>query len=151
MSYRIYVGTTGKNDMQLLGNNECYTPFIEELKKQGVEVDEEGCFGLEGKNKIIEIQPIIDILEQYIWETDKKIKKMYGKRTDIFNLRPNGKDLQCGGLTFQMQQRQENAYIFVTANLINFLKDNLEEEFDIETKRFIYKIKDGKEIWFRGF
>lgn len=46
MAYRTYVGTTGKDEIQILGNNEYYQPFIDELIKQGIEADEDGCYGL---------------------------------------------------------------------------------------------------------
>ena len=71
MAYRTYVGTTGKDSIQILGNNEFYQPFINELIKQGVEVDEDGCYGLEESSVIKDIQPFVDILEQYILAKDK--------------------------------------------------------------------------------
>lgn len=45
MAYRTYVGTTGKDSIQILGNNEYYQPFIDELKRQGIKVNEDGCYG----------------------------------------------------------------------------------------------------------
>lgn len=147
MAYRTYVGTTGKNEIQILGNNECYQPFIDELIKQGIKVDEDACYGLEEKSTIKDIQPFIDILEQYIWNKDNETK-MYN--VDIFNLRPNKKDL-IKDLTFKMRELKENGYIFVSANLVDYLKDNLEIKFDIETHKYTYKIKDGKEVWFSAY
>ena len=47
MAYRTYVGTTGKDEIQILGNNEFYQPFIDELKKQGYIVDDDMCYGIE--------------------------------------------------------------------------------------------------------
>ena len=77
MAYRTYVGTTGKDSIQILGNNEFYQPFIDELIKQGIEVDEDSCYGLEESGAIQDIQPFIDILEQYILDKDEKLKKIY--------------------------------------------------------------------------
>lgn len=150
MSYRTYVGTSEKNTIQILGNNESYQPLFEELKRQGIEINEDGCF----EGKIKEIQPIIDILEQYIWDKDiqmKKFKRSNGEQADIFNLRPDKKQLECGGFTYQMQELQQNGYIFVTANLVNYLEESIEEEYDCELNRFIYKIKEDKEVWFVAF
>lgn len=160
MAYRTYVGTTGKDSIQILGNNEYYQPFVDELKKQGYYVDSDGCYGIiisedDVDSKCIpikEIQPFIDILEQYIWEKDKEMNKYFKDKeykVDIFNLRPDkefDKDL-----TFRMKELQENAYIFVTANLVNYLKDNIDMKYDIENKKYIYKIKEGKEIWFEAY
>lgn len=80
MAYRTYVGTTGKDSIQILGNNEFYQPFIDELIKQGVEVDEDGCYGLEESSVIKDIQPFVDILEQYILDKDEEVKKIFKKR-----------------------------------------------------------------------
>lgn len=147
MAYRTYVGTTGKNEIQILGNNEYYQPFIDELIKQGIEVDEDSCYGLEESGAIKDIQSFIDILEQYIWEKDKETK-VYD--ADIFNLRPNEKTL-IKDFTFRMRNLKENGYIFVSANLVDYLKDNLDMKYDIEKHKYIYKIKDGKEVWFSAY
>lgn len=147
MAYRTYVGTTGKNKIQILGNNEYYQPFIDELVKQGIKVDEDSCYGLEENGEIKDIQPFIDILEQYIWDKDKETK-IYN--TDIFNLRPNKKDL-IKDLTFKMRELKENGYIFVSANLVDYLKDNLDMKYDREKHKYVYKIKDGKQVWFSAY
>lgn len=147
MAYRTYVGTTGKNDIQILGNNEYYQPFIDELIKQGVKVDEDGCYGIDVIKPVKDIQPFVDILEQYIWDKDKETK-IYN--TDIFNLRPNEKDL-IKDFTFKMRELKENGYIFVSANLVDYLKDNLDMKYDIEKHKYIYKIKNGKQIWFSAY
>lgn len=155
MAYRTYVGTTGKDSIQILGNNEFYKPLIDELIRQGYYVDKDYCYGIEFEDdelkdkctSIKEIQPIIDILEQYIWEKDKETK-VYNN--DIFNLRYDDKR-HGNDFTFSMMELQENAYIFVTANLINYLKENLERKYDYKKKKFIYKIKEGKEVWFEAY
>ena len=148
MAYRTYVGTTGKNDIQILGNNEYYQPFIDELIKQGIKVDEDGCYGLETIMSIKDIQPFVDILEQYIWEKDKETKNVYDE--DIFNLRPNEKTL-IKDFTFRMRELRENGYIFVSAKLVDYLKDNLDMKYDIENHKYIYKIKNGKRVWFAAY
>ena len=63
MSYRIYV-----NDYQCLGNNECPGVLIEELKRQGAEIDDDYCFD---EFEIKELQPIIEALEQYIRDVNE--------------------------------------------------------------------------------
>lgn len=147
MAYRTYVGTTGKDEIQILGNNEFYQPFIDELINQGIEVDDDGCYGFKGSSEIKDIQPFVDILEDYIWEKDKETK-LYN--IDIFNLRPDDLAL-TKDFTFRMRELKENGYIFVSANLIDYLKDNLEIDFDYHTGKFKYKIKEGKKVWFNAY
>lgn len=147
MAYRTYVGTTGKNDIQILGNNEYYQPFVDELKKQGIEVDADGCYGVETIRAIKDIQPFINILEQYIQEKDERAKAC---DVDIFNLRPDETDL-IKDFTFRMRELKENGYIFVSANLVDYLKDNLDMKYDIENHKYIYKIKNGKRVWFAAY
>lgn len=155
MAYRTYVGTTGKKDIQLLGNNEFYQPFIDELKRQGYYVDDDGCYGISFEDdemaeictSIKDIQPIIEILEQYIWDKDNETKEY---SIDIFNLRPNEIDV-IKDFTIRMKELQENGYIFVTANLIKYLWDNLDIKYDREKRRYIFKIKDGKDVWFSAY
>ena len=50
-----------------------------------------------------------------------------------------------------MRELKENGYIFVTANLVDYLRDNLEMEYDRDKKKFVYKIKEGKEVWFSAY
>lgn len=147
MAYRTYVGTTGKSEIQILGNNEYYQPFIDELINQGIKVDDDYCYGLEESGEIKDIQPFIDILEDYIWEKDKETK-MYA--IDIFNLRPNENTL-IKDFTFRMRELKENGYIFVSANLVDYLKDNLDMKYDREKHKYVYKIKDGKRVWFSAY
>ena len=82
---------------------------------------------------------------------EKGLDKTYQNALkDIFDLRAKGPEIDKD-FTFRMMQLQENAYIFVTANLVNYLKDNLEQEYDIKKHKFIYKIKEGKEVWFSAY
>lgn len=78
----------------------------------------------------------------------KKLKKYLKK--DIFNLRPEPPE-QEKDFTFRMRELKENGYIFVTANLIDYLKDNLDIKYDFEKRKSIYKIKEGKEVWFDAY
>lgn len=157
MAYRTYVGTTGKDSIQILGNNEYYQPFIDELKRQGIKVNEDGCYGYNydedgfdiqyTHTAIKDIQPFIDILEDYIWEIDRDTRQY---NEDIFNLRPTEKTI-IKDFTFRMRELKENGYIFVTANLVDYLKDNLEMHYDIEKHKYTYKIKEDKEVWFEAY
>lgn len=147
MGYRTYVGTTDKKEIQILGNNVCYPPLIDELIRQGIDVDADGIYGSENKdNRIKDIQSIIEVLEQYIKDEEKE---NFEFDIDIFNLRPDEKENI--DLTSKMREFQQDAYIFVSANLVNYLKDNLVIYYDIEKKKYIHKIKEGKEVWFSAY
>lgn len=143
MSYRTYVKTTDKDSIQILGNNESYEPLFNELKKQGIKIDSDDCFF----GKIKELQPIIDILEQYIWDKKKEVEEIW--QTNIFNMESERE--YPGGLTFDMMQKQEDAYIFVTANLVHYLKENIDMKYDLDLKKYTFNIKDGKEVWFEAY
>ena len=50
-----------------------------------------------------------------------------------------------------MQCLQEFAYIFATANFLNAIKGDYDEDYDYEKKRTIYKIKEGHRIYMSGY
>ena len=145
MAYRTYVGTTGKKNIQILGNNESYEPFIYELQRQGIEVNEDGCFS----GDIKDLQPIIDVLEKYIMDINEHTMKY--KNRNIFDMTPSKEQIDSMGLTMSLVELRENAYIFVTANLIEYLGDNIGLIYDEKLNRFVYKIKKGKKVWFEAY
>ena len=49
MSYRTYV-----NDVQVFGNDEYYSEWIEFIKAQGIDVNEEGYVDLDARTAVIE-------------------------------------------------------------------------------------------------
>jgi len=145
MSYRIYV-----NDYQCLGNNECPDVLINELKRQGCKIDEDGCF----KNfEIKELEPIIEALEQYIIDMNNwALNKTYNPGSiadfsDIFD------KIGCNGLTWNIQYETRCGYLFITVNFLNAIKDDYEEYFDFEDDKhqIKYKIKEGHHIYMRGY
>ena len=145
MSYRIYV-----NDYQCLGNNECPKVLIDELKRQGCEMNSDYCFH---EFEIKELQPIIEALEQYIkdmneWALNKKYKpSSIADFSDVFE------EKNRNGLTFKIQEYLECGYLFVTVNFLKAIKDDYEEDidFDKEENRIIYRIKEGHHIYMSGF
>ena len=147
MSYRIYV-----NNYQCLGNNECPKVLIEELKRQGCEMNEDNCFH---DFEIKELQPIIEALEQYIrdmneWALNKKYKP--SSIADFSNVFDES-EKYGNGLTWKIQEYLECGYLFVTVNFLKAIKDDYEEDFDFENKehRIVYKIKEGHHIYMSGF
>lgn len=145
MSYRIYV-----NNYQCLGNNECPEVLMNELKRQGCEIDEDGCF----KNfEIKELEPIIEALEQYIIDKNEwALNKSYNPGSiadfsDIFE------KIGCNGLTWNIEYKTECGYLFITVNFLNAIKDDYEEYFDFEDKKhqIKYKIKEGHHVYMSGY
>lgn len=153
MSYRIYVHTEkdGKK-YQCLGNNECPEVLIEELKKQGCEMDEDNCFE---NFEIKELEPIIEGLEKYIedtnnWHLNRKYKP--SSIADFSNIFEESK-MSRNGLTWKIQQYLECGYLFVTVNFLKAIEDAYEEILDFENERHnvTYKIAEGKHIYMSGF
>jgi len=147
MSYRIYV-----NNYQCLGNNECPEVLINELKRQGCEIDEDGCFH---NFEIKELEPIIEALEQYIKNTNEWMLRRKYKPGSVadFSYLLEKEDEYKNGLTWSLQELLENGYLFVTINFLNAIKDDYEEDFDFEAKkhRAKYKIKKGHHIHMSGY
>lgn len=144
MSYRIYV-----NHYQCLGNNECPEVLINELKRQGCEIDEDGCFY---NFEIKELEPIIEALEQYIKNTNEwMLRRRYnpGNIADFSYLLEKENE-HGNGLTWKIQELLENGYLFITANFLNAIKDDYEEDFEIEKHRITYKIKEGHHVYMSG-
>lgn len=147
MSYRIYV-----NHYQCLGNNECPNVLIEELKRQGCEMDVDYCFH---DFEIKELEPIIEALEQYIVDTNNwALNKKYnpGSIADFSEIFVN--HLKYGnGLTWKIGEYLENGYLFVTINFLKAIEDDYEEYFDYEDRKhkIKYRIKEGHHIYMSGF
>ena len=144
MSYRNYIGKTKRDDIQILSNNETYQPLLDEYKRQGIQIDEDGCY----EGKIKELQPIIDVLEKYIFGKNEKLKKDY--KINMFDMTPDEVALASDGLTMNMIDKQENAYIFTTANIIKHLGNNVDFAYNFELNKYVFKLKEGKSLWVRG-
>lgn len=142
MSYRINVQLKKKgkyiSDFQLLGNNCDYKPLRLEFEKQGIDTsDEDGCY----KGQLFEINPIVDVLERYIWDMAEERKD----RGNIFDLTPTEDDKR--DLTYAMRNYQECAYMFVSANFINFLEKHNAVDILYGTGKNHYKLKEGYELF----
>ena len=147
MSYRIYV-----NHYQCLGNNECPAVLIDELKKQGCEMDVDYCFN---DFEIKDLEAIIEALEQYIKDTNEwALNKKYnpGSIADFSEVFEES-NKYGNGLTWKIQEYLDCGYLFVTINFLNAIKEDYEEYFDCEDRqhRIKYKIKEGHHVYMSGF
>lgn len=140
MSYRIYV-----NNYQCLGNNECPKVLMDELKRQGCEMDGDNCFQ---DFEIKELQPIIEALEQYIFDIDDRIKKRHngvglGDYTEEFQKWKNS------NYTYEIDSMVEFGYMFITYNFLKHIEGDYEMDWDND--KIIYKIKEGHHVYMSGY
>lgn len=143
MSYRIYV-----NDKQCLGNGECPKVLIKALNKQGAKIykSKDYCFH---DFEIKELQPIIEALEQYIFDIDNYYKQRDG--IGLGNYQEEFDRYTQRNFTFEIQQLIDCGYMFITANFLRYIEGDYEMEYDFDRNRFIYKIKEGHKIYMSGF
>lgn len=142
MSYRIYV-----NDYQCLGNNEFPEVLRKALNKQGAKIYPSTDF-IFHNFEIKELQPIIEALEQCIFEIDEKISKRHngvglGDYTEEFQ------KWKRRNYTDEVQNMIEFGYMFITVNFLNAIKDDY--EIDYSEDKIIYKIKEGHHVYMSGY
>lgn len=67
MSYRTYV-----EDIQIFGNNDYYTEWIDFMKSQGIKVDEEGCY----KGEIHDFMGALTTIENIVMRLNNTHEEM---------------------------------------------------------------------------
>ena len=144
MSYRIYV-----NNYQCLGNGEFPEVLRKALNKQGAKIYPSNDF-IFHNFEIKELQPIIEALEQYIFEIDERISKRHngiglGDYTEEFQ-KWKQKDY-----TYQVENMIEFGYMFITVNFLKQIEGDYEKDIDWDNNKIIYKIKEGHHIYMSGF
>lgn len=142
MSYRIYV-----NNYQCLGNNEFPEVLRKALNKQGAKIYPSNDF-IFHDFEIKELQPIIEALEQCIFEIDERISRRHngvglGDFTEKFQ------KWKQRNYTDEVQNMIECGYMFITVNFLNAIKDDY--EIDYSGDKIIYKIKEGHHVYMSGF
>lgn len=142
MSYRIYV-----NDYQCLGNNEFPEVLRKALNKQGAKIYPSNDYSFHDF-EIKELQPIIEALEEFIFEIDEKISKRHngvglGDYTEEFQ------KWKQKNYTHEVENMIEFGYMFITVNFLNAIKDDY--EVDYSDDKIIYKIKEGHHVYMSGF
>ena len=142
MSYRIYV-----NNYQCLGNNEFPEVLRKALNKQGAKIYPSNDY-IFHDFEIKELQPIIEALEECIFEIDEKISKRHngvglGDYTEEFQ------KWKQKNYTYEVENMIEFGYMFITVNFLNAIKDDY--EVDYSDDKIIYKIKEGHHVYMSGF
>lgn len=152
MSYR-----TNVNGHQIFGNNEYYTDWINFLKSEGIEVDEDdGLYdgytdNLQGMFDTIDV-----ITKRLIDDRHKKVVagelncdgKPYRELTDLSD--PIWRDDEISVLMFNIQMI-EHAYCFLPYQLFKAVEDIIEKcKYDdlgaVVLGHRYYRLKDGKRI-----
>lgn len=172
MSLRLHA-KLGDKTYQVLGNNEFPQCLIDELNKQGANVNGDGCFGYNWDNegnrqytfKVTDLNGIIKALEQYIVETEEeyqKNKSFYEKINNGLSTAATIADfssevfLHPAGhyMTETIKEIMDLGYIFCSANLLKFIgRANyywtfIEGKNDVE---FAYKLKDNVELYMYAY
>ena len=158
MSYRTYV-----NDVQILGNNECYEEWINFIKSQGIEVSEDK----EYKGEIIDIMGAIITLENIIIRLENERMKKHDELVELIKKNPDTtfeekmkylqeldinslfyfkdtrdmiwSNLKCDSdykmsVTDYMTELIDNGYVFMTCTFLNACKDKIERDKTFSTK-----------------
>ena len=155
MSYRTYV-----NGFQIFGNNECYTKWMDFIKSQGIEIDDDGCY----EGDITDVMGAIKILEEIVLDEEQKrqeriaeykIKeyvnreenRRYGPKSlfDFTNI-PYKINSQPDDffLLDELKQIVENGYMFLPLSFVKACGSAIEPARHNDSYRFYnYKIKKG--------
>ena len=169
MSYRTVV-----NDVQIFGNNEYYPEWIEYIRSQGIEIDEDGCY--EGEitdvmGAVIAIEKVIQRLEeerrQKIREFKRSLKNVEEKDlpeyvdrpTSLFDFRKNYDDYldvqerfpddeYNKSITDRMMDLRKDAYIFMSCLFLDACGDMITRvrHFTVPGHLNCYEIKKGCRI-----
>ena len=157
MSYRTYV-----NDVQVFGNNEYYPEWIEFIKTQGIDVDEDGNY----EGYITDFMAGLKCVESIVLKMEKErqdeIEELSNQgskfhKSTLFDLRSiyqdSIKSLEENdeyeiSLFDRLYQFLEDGYIFMPYTFFKACEDMLEKnnEFSTEKHFHCFKLKDGKRI-----
>ena len=150
MSYRTYI-----NNHEWLGNNEGPEIILKELKRQGCYFNDEWCTTDHSREDDWLIKFQIKDLDALVQVTEKAIKKMVAKNPEVADF--NGSvEFWGDNLTYGMQELRQNAYIFRSAQLLDYVgKDNYtigwKKRKDGKGLRQTYTLKPGAKCIFYAY
>lgn len=157
MSYRTYV-----NGQQLFGNNEIYPQWIDFLKTQGVEIDEDDCYR---NGEIKNVMKAIETLEQIVWDIHKHRlkhpKQFPNSMFDITNIPETLKNQPKkepdskfnNSLLDKLINVTEHYYCFLPYTFYHICEDVLEPDnaFKHPGHFYNYRIKPGCKITVQAY
>lgn len=145
MSYRTYI-----NGHEWLGNNECPVVILEELKRQGCQLNEDYCTLLDDDCndvpfEIKDLNSLVKATEQAILEMVKRNPKVADFNKSI--------DFWKNNLTYGMSLSRKNVYIFWSAKLLDLVgadnyTESMERSEDGSTLTTVYTLKPGVKCLF---
>lgn len=175
MSYRTYI-----NNKQIFGNNEYYPEWIDFIKSQGIEINEESGYTGEIKDFMGALETIENIILRLESERrarkealDKEIEEknltkeekemlyssVYGI-SSLFDFRhyydeiknEDKNDKYHTSLTDRLSSLRKEAYIFMSCEFIDACKDKIEhmKPFSVDGHFDCYKIKENEHIYVRA-
>ena len=151
MSYRTYV-----NNTQIFGNHELYSEWIEFVKSQGIEVDDDGCYEGEITDFMAALQVIEQITIRLITERESRKEKSQiplksffdfsGIYEDTINQDPD--DKWGNSLLDRLFDVVENGYLFLPYTFFNACEEKLERDHILSTNQHFncFKLKEGETI-----
>lgn len=143
MGYRTYV-----EGAQIFGNNEYYGKWINFIVKEGIKVNEDGCYD----GYISDVQGAVEVIEEIILDIAKERNDM--KLSNIFDFTyiyneeveaRNNNDYSLN-LTYRLKYIMDNGYIFMSNNFIEACGDKVRSYLDFKYSRErteYYKLTDG--------
>lgn len=153
MSYRTYI-----EDEQVFGNNEYYSEWIEFVKSQGIEVDEDGCYS----GEIKEFMPALFVVESIVLRLNREreaLKEKWNGRLsferpilslfDFQNIPPKVENQDYETSLFdELFGIVKNSYAFMPYAFFKACEDKLEKDHVFATPNHFYcfKLKVGETI-----
>ena len=157
MSQRTYV-----NDVQIFGNNEYYPEWIEFIKTQGIDVDEDGNYEGDITDFMAGLECVESIVLRMEKERQDQIKELSNKSsnfhksslfdlTNIYQESINAleeNDEYEISLFDRLYQFLEDGYIFMPYAFFKACEDMLEKDHAFSTKKHFncFKLKKEKRI-----
>lgn len=158
MSYRTYI-----NEKQVFGNHECYKEWIDFLKKQGIDVNEENEYDGYITDFMGALQVIEDIvlnMEKQRMQKNSEIKSEKCKYSSLFDWshiptkleNEDKNDKFHTSLFDELFDIVETGYAFLPFAFFLACKDKLEKAkpYSVNGYFHCYKLKDGEKIHVYG-
>lgn len=160
MSYR-----TSVNDVQIFGNNEYYPEWIEFIKSQGIEVNDDGCYD----GEITDVMGALKTIEKIVMQLEKEHREeKVDKWEDNYITSENGelykslfnfsyiydKVVDSEGkrysnyLTDLLIEIKNNSYVFMPLAFLQACGENIKKGHISRTdgRLYTYSLIDGKKI-----
>lgn len=145
MAYRTYI-----NDKQLFGNNEYYERWINYIKSQGIEVDDE-----EGRydGELTDFMGALQVIEEITWDLYKEReeeRKQNKRLPGLFNLSPDMARIEKthDNLFDWLMNVTNNCYCMLPYTFFKCCEPHLVREtpFIIKDRGYCYKLMEGRTI-----